>query len=227
MSESTLVTTNLLRIYRPIALWFWSAAIVGIGAALAVVLSFTDLPFSLWVQIAGPAAKYWFSVIGVLLVSSHLKQFVATGVTRHEFLAGAGLFGLIAVLLFSAVVTAGHALEQWAAGLAGPLPAGYPAASVMSEFLHVVPAELGFLVSGAAIAAGFYRFSPMRGVLLILPGVLPALVSEGLLGSDRHGVPAWSLPLGLALTVSLLVTALVAVTCQRLIRDVTIRRTTG
>lgn len=79
MSESTLVTTNLLRIYRPIGLWFWSAAIVGIGAALTVVLRFTGLPYSLWELIAGSAAKYWLSVIGVLLVSSHLKQFVATG----------------------------------------------------------------------------------------------------------------------------------------------------
>jgi hypothetical protein len=228
MTESTLVAANLLRIYRPIGLWFWSAAIVGIGVGLTAVLTFADVRFSLWVLIAGSAAKYWLSVIGVLLVSSHLRQFVATGVTRRAFLAGAGLFGLIAALLFTAVVAAGHGLEQWATGLARPLPADYPVISVVSEVLHVLPAELAFLVSGAAIAAGFYRFGPLRGFLLILPGVLPAAVSEGLLGRGPRGEPVTRLlPLGLAFTVSLLVTALVAVICQRLIRDVTIRRAMG
>lgn len=228
MTGSTLVTANLLRIYRPIGLWFWSAAIVGVGTALAVVLRFADLPFSLWLLIAGSAAKYWLSVIGVLLVSSHLRQFVATGVTRRGFLAGAGLFGLIGALLFTAVVTAGHGIEQWVQELARPLPDGYPLLSVGSEVLHVLPPELAYLVSGAAITAGFYRFGPLRGLLLILPGVLPAAVSEGLLGRGPRGEPVTRLlPLGLAVAASLLVTALVAVICQRLIRDVTIRRAMG
>jgi hypothetical protein len=227
MSESTLVTTNLLRIYRPIGLWFWSAAIVGIGVGLTAVLTFADVRFSLWVLIAGSAAKYWLSVVGVLLVGSHLRQFVATGVTRRGFLAGAGLFGLIAAVLFTAVVIAGHGLEQWAVGLAGPLPADYPVVSG-TEFFHVLPAELAYLVSGATITAGYYRFGPWRGFLLILPGLLPAAVSEGLLGRGPHGEPVTRfLPFGLAFTMSLLATALIAVLCHRLIRDVTIRRAMG
>jgi hypothetical protein len=49
-----------------------------------------------------------------------------------------------------------------------------------------------------------------------------------LLGRGDHGEPITRfLPFGLALAVSLLVTALVAMICHRLIRDVAIRRSTG
>jgi hypothetical protein len=226
MSEF-LITSNLLRIYRPVALWFFSALTLGIAVALTAVLTFADVTFSLWGMIAGMAMQYWLAVIGVLLVSSHLKQFVATGVTRREFLTGAALFGLLSAVLFAVVATAGHGLEQWAVNLAEPLPAGYPAVSVVSEFLHVLPGMLAFLVSGATITAGYYRFGPLPGFLLTVPGVLPVAVSEVLLGHGDHGEPITRLlPFGLALAVSLLVTALVAVICHRLIRDVAIRRTT-
>ena len=125
-------------------------------------------------------------------------------------------------------MTAGHGLEQWVVGLAEPLPANYPAVSVVPNFLHVLPGMLGYLISAATITAGFYRFGPWRGFLLIVPGVVPAAVSEGMLGRGEHGEPiSRLLPFGPAFGLSLLVTALVAVLCHRLIRDVTIRRSTG
>jgi hypothetical protein len=228
MSESTLVTTNLMRIYRPIGLWFWSTLIVGLAVGLAIAQAFADVQFSLWSMIAGSASRYWLAVIGVILVSSHLRQFVATGVTRRAFLSGAALFGLVTAVLFAVVVIAGHGLEQWVVGRAGPLSADYPVLSVVSEFLHVLPNGLAFLVSGATIAAGYYRFGPLRGFLLLVPGLLPVAVSEGLLGNGEHGEPITRfLPFVLALAVSLLVTALVAAICHRVIRDVVIRRAMG
>jgi|tagenome__1003787_1003787.scaffolds.fasta_scaffold20737919_2 hypothetical protein len=225
---STLVTANLLRTYRPIALWFFSAAIIGIGAGLAAVIAFGDVRFSLWVMIGGSAARYWLSAVGVLLITAHLRQFVATGVTRREFLAGAGLFGLIAAVLFTVVVLAGHGLEQWAVGLGGPLPGDYPAVSVVPEFLHVLAAELAYLVSGATVAAGFYRLGPLRGFLVLVPGVLPAAIAEMLLGRGPHGELLTRLvPLEPAVTASLAVTAVAALICRQLIRDVAIRRAGG
>jgi hypothetical protein len=228
MSESTLVTTNLLRIYRPVGLWFFSFLTLGIAIGLTVVLSVAHITFSLWGMIAGTAVQYWLAVIGVILVSLHLKQFVTTGVTRRDFLTGAAVFGLIAAVLFAVLVTAGHGLEQWAVGLAEPLPADYPVVSVFSEFLHVLPGTLAYLVSGATVTAGFYRFGPWRGFLVIVPGLLPAGLAEGMLGRGDQGEPITRLlPFGPAFAVSLLVTALVALLCHRLIRDVTIRRSIG
>jgi hypothetical protein len=228
MSESTLVMTSLVRRYRPVALWFWGAAVLGIGIALWIVASVTDVEFSLWGTIAGSAAKYWLGTVGVVLVSVHLKQFVSVGVTRHEFLDGAAWFALGAAVLFSVVLPVGHGVEQWAVGLSQPLAAGYPHVAMISEFLHTLPAELAYLVSGAAITAGYYRSGPLRGLLLMVPALLPVLVSEVLMGRDGHGqtVTRW-LPLWPAIVLSLLVTALVAAMCHRLVRDVAIRRAAG
>jgi len=228
MSESTLVTTNLLRFYRPIGLWLGSAMIVGIGIALTAVLSVGDLRFSLWLMIVGSAAKYWLLAVGIMLTGMHLRQYVSAGVTRHEFLAGAGLFGLVTAVLFAAAVIAGHGLEQWAVGLAGPLSPDYPAIAPVTEYLHVLPVELGYLVSGTAITAGFYRFGALPGLLVLVPGMLPAAVSEALLAGGPHGESITRvLPFGFAVAVSLVVTAVGAVACHRLIRDVAIRRATG
>jgi len=233
MTESRLVATSLLWIYRPVGLWFWSLMIFGVAIGVGVIVTVTEPRFSLWLLVAGSAAKYWLSVVGVLLVSTHLRQFVATGVTRRAFLAGSAVFGLAAAWLFTLIVTTGHGIEQSLLTLTrhGPLPADYPllsAGSAASEFFHVLPGELAFLVSGAAIAAGFYRFGPLPGLLLILPGLVPALVAELLLGRGQHGEPLTRfLPFGLALTLSLLATALAAAMYQRKLRDVAIPRPAG
>jgi hypothetical protein len=68
---------------------------------------------------------------------------------------------------------------------------------------------------------------PLWGTLLIVPAVLPLLVAEYLVGFEDSvgGIDARPLPYGIALAVTLAVTALGLLAVQRLTRDVAIRRT--
>src|SRR4029453_18898933 len=113
----------------------------------------------------------------------------------------------------------------------GTPPAGYPefsGAAAVREFGHYLPIGLGFLVSGAFIGAGFYRFPWWTGLALILPGIMPAITADALLGGGGADPPATrGFPYAGALAVSLLVTALMAAMIGAAMRDVPIRRTAG
>jgi hypothetical protein len=227
MSPRLLVAVNLLRIYRPIALWFLAIMVVGVAIGMTVVSRLTDPTFSLWLVMAGTAARYWLGVVGVLLISLNLRQFVANGITRHDFLAGAALFGLVAAVLFALAVPLGHGAEDLLLGGGEPL---YPATSLgtgLREFGHILPASLAFLVTGTAAAAGFYRYGAWGGLALLLPALLPVAAAEALLGVDEHGgFDARFLPYAPAALTVLAVTALGGLLVHLTLRDVAIRRAT-
>lgn len=230
MSPRLLVATNLLRIYRPVALWFWATMIVCVSLGMAIVTRFTDPTFSLWLVVAGAAAKYWLGVVGILLVSLHLRQFVANGVTRHDFLAGVLLTGVAVAVLFALAVPFGHAAEQGLLSIAGPLPPRYPTTSfgtALQEFGHVLPAALAFVAGGAAASAGFYRYGAWGGLALLPLAVLPVVAAEAMLGVDEHGgFEVRFLPYAAAALITLALAALGGLLFQRAIRDVAIRRGT-
>jgi hypothetical protein len=221
----------LFRIYRPIVVPF-AAILVTVDLFITALVTYGngEIGFSMWLVLAGNAAKYWLLVVGIMLVVMQLRQFVANGRTRHEFLAGAAVFGLIMSASFAAVVVLGHGLESVVLGAAGWRGDGYPALSLtgmLGEFGQVFPQTLGYLISGALIAAGFYRWNAWTGLVVMIGGAVPAAVASGLLGVDEFGdVPA-HLPYALALALSLTATALAAWAFHRLISDVAIRRTAG
>jgi hypothetical protein len=228
MSPRRLVAVNLLRIYRPVALWFWATMVVVVAVGMTVVNHVTEPSFSLWLVVAGAAAKYWLAVVGILLISLHLRQFVANGISRHDFLAGSALAGLPVAVLFAVAVPLGHAAEQGLMRLAGPLPAQYPTTSLgtaLQEFGHIVPAALAFLVTGAAASAGFYRFGARGGLALLPVAVLPVVAAEALLGVDEQGgFEVRFLPYAAAALITLALTASGALLFHREVRDVAIRR---
>lgn len=231
MNPRRLVAANLLRLYRPVALWFWTLMIFGIGVGMTGVTMLTDPTFSLWLIVAGAAAKYWLGVIGVLLVAVHLRQFVANGITRHDFLAGAAIAVVLVAVLSAAAVPLGHGGEQLLMSLGGPLPPKYPTTSfdtALREFGHILPAALAFLVTGAAASAGFYRFGAWGGLALLPVALLPLGAAEALLGIDEHGgFEVRFLPYAAAALITVAVTALGALLYQREVRDVAIRRGTA
>ncbi|MFI7600818.1 hypothetical protein [Actinoplanes sp. NPDC049681] len=219
------VLGSLLRRYRPVFLWTSATLLVGVGIGDAVLGTVADPAFSLWMFVAGSAVKYWLGVLGVMLVVSHLRHFAAAGVTRRALIVGGSVFGVLVCLGVGVLVPLGHGLENAAVGA---VSAGYPAwspAVALSEFGHLVPTCLAFFVSGAAAAAGFYRFGAGGGLLVVLPAVLPGIVSEELLGLGGSGeVLTRDLPYAAAVVVSLAVTGLGGLLYQRQMRDVAVRR---
>jgi len=216
-----------LRIHRPIALWFAAGLVIFVALADVVILQFTDPPFSLWMFMAGSGVKYWFGVVGVMMVATHLRQFVAAGITRRDVLA-AGLFlGVLAAVAFAVFVAAGHGVEYALRGGADGVPPAYPdwsPAVALREVGHILPSCLAFLVAGATAAAGFYRFGAWIGLPLVVPALLPIAVSEGLLGIGEKGeVLSRFLPFGAAFAASLVVTVLGALALRRAVSDVAIR----
>jgi len=226
------VVRSLFRTYRPVALWFWSIVTLVVVVTTAVLASVAEVEVSMWFLIAGQAVKWWLLILGVLLVATHLKLFVANGVTRRDFLIGGGVFGGLCAVVFALMVPIGHGVERLVWTAFGTPPDGYPAftaAAALREAGHLLPGTLGCLVSGALIAAGFYRFNWWIGLLLVVPGALPLVVADGLLGLYAAAeVPAPRLlPFAAGFALSLAVTVLGAVALRREMRDVTIRRTAG
>jgi hypothetical protein len=224
------VTRALFRFYRPIIAWFaavlLAAELVGVGVNVYV----HRLGFSMWMVLAGSAAQYWLLVVGIMLVTMQLRQFVSNGVTRHAFIAGAALFMLILSVGFALVVVLGHGVESLLLGSAGERAPTYPvagAADLVTELGRVLPGTLAWPVTGALIAAGYYRFRPWLGTLLLVPGALPAAVASGLLRVDEFGDAADRVSYLPALLLSLLATGLAAAAFHRAVRDVAIRRTAG
>ncbi len=224
------VTAILLRLWRPIVLWFVAILITVEIVAVIGIISVNPPSFSFWLVVAGAAAKYWPLVAGIMLISMYFRLFTTNGVTRHEFLAGLALFALGITVVFAAGVVIGHALESIALGLLDQRGDSYPVfrfGQAAAEFGHVLPATAAYLTSGILISAGFYRFRPWLGVLLIVPGAVPVVVADLLIKIDEHGELIQRLPYGVALVLTLAASAAAFLGAHRLMRDVAIRRTAG
>ena len=228
-----LVTINLLRIYRPVALWFLSVIIV-VMVALEVILTPLgddgDLPADgLWTLVAGSAVKYWLLVIGIMLSVMNLRTFVANGITRRDFITGAALFGIVVAVELAFIVLLGHIAESVAMGtVAGsdrshgyvPLTAG----AAIGEFGRNVPAVLAFGVSGWLIGAAYYRFNPFIGTALLAPALVPAGLTVWMLSvGDIAPISDAPLPYWPALGIVLAAVVVGYLAVRRILGDAAIR----
>ena len=224
------VTKAMFRVYRPIIVPFAVLLVVAEVIATQAVARHSDLGFSMWLVLAGHAAKYWILVIGIILVAMHLRQFVVNGATRHEFLAAVAVFGLVLSVAWAVAVPLGHGIESAVLGALDKQGPDYPtftAGGALREFGQQLPVSLAYFVSGATIAAGFYRWRAWIGLVVMVGGAVPAIVADALLGFNEWGGLTHDVPYPAALAASLAATALVAWGLHRAISDVPIRRTAG
>lgn len=226
-----LVTAVLLRAHRPSALLFWGVMLTGVTAAVVVnevLTSRWHLDDDPWLLLAGTAGKYWMLVMGVSLVAVNLRTFVANGITRRTFVAGAAGFGLLAVVGFALVLMVGTLVEQPVLRLTDPGAPTVSSGYAGTALAHHLPMLLAYLISGVLMGAGFYRFGSRIGAALLIPAVVPLVLTETLIGSD---VPAGDVPPAVpypaALAICLAVMAVGLIGARRLLADVAIRRTAG
>ncbi|GAB7050577.1 hypothetical protein [Catenuloplanes indicus] len=175
------------------------ATVALVGTLIAVHGSLTE---SVWHLGAASTVKWFVGPVAILLIPVLLRHYVALGVTRRQFLGGALLFGVGSAGAFALLFLAGLGVERFvygAAGLMDGLTDAYPVDSVGTAFAVLIRAFLIYLAhfcSGWLIGAGFYRFGPFAGLLLIAPSMIPALGSELLFGTE------WS-PIGAATVAGL------------------------
>jgi hypothetical protein len=225
------VFRTLFLLYRTILIWF-GVIMLGVEVIGLTVIERTvgQSTFSFWLVMAGSASKYWPLVVGIILLSLHMRLFVANGITRGEFLGGVALFGVAVTVLFAALVTIGHAVESVllsALDLRGPTYPAFMLGRAASEFGHLLPSSMAYMVTGLLVTAGFYRFSPWVGVPLIIPGAIPLAVADNLVTFDEFGHTPDRLPYVAALVLTLAVIVAGFLVLYRVMRDAPIRRTSG
>ena len=218
---------SLIRTYRVVGLWFWGVITVVVVVASVVTARFDGIDLSLWEVITGQASKYWLLVLGVSL-TTQLRLHVSNGLTRRDFLLGAGAFGLLTAVVFAALVPLGRGVEWMFRNGSGDYP-DFTAGEALRDFGHYAPGAVGWLLTGALCAAGFYRYSWWAGLLLIIPFALPLAIPETLLGLYAAADEPSSklVPFGAGLALSLVAGAAGAVVLRLLIRDVPIRPAGG
>ncbi|MEU8814096.1 hypothetical protein [Actinoplanes sp. NPDC048796] len=222
---------TLFRLYRPILLIFWGIMLAVEVIGLVVIdQAVGPNRFSFWIVMAGAAIKYWPLVAGILVISLHLKLFVANGITRGEFLGGLAMFAVALTALFAALVTVGHAIESTLLGALDLRGATYPVFTLdgaLAEFGHLLPGSMAYMVTGMLVTAGFYRWNPWIGVPLIIPGAIPLAVADNLVRFDQFGETPHRLPYGPALVITLTVLVAGFLVVYGVMRDTPIRRTSG
>jgi hypothetical protein len=227
----TVVTRTLFRSYRPATLFFLCLVTVVAVTVNLVNAALADVRFSWWSLVGGEAVRCFMLVLGVTLVATHLRLYVANGVTRRTFLLGAGVFAALHAAGLAGVLLLGRGAEQLLWSAFGSLPADYPRfspAEAASLLGHVLPGALAGLVTGALVAAAFYRFTWWVGLLLVVPGVLP-LVSAAILLGLYTGVAQrpFAVPVAVGVAVTLTLTLAGAWLVRRFLGEVAIPRAAG
>lgn len=221
---------TLFRVYRPVVLWFGVALLLIEAAAVTAILILGPAPVSLWLVIGGSATKYWLLVVGTILVTTNLRQFVANGVTRREFLLAAAALGAAIAVAVAILIPLGHGLENAVFAATDRRAAGYPvfsAGRAFAEFGRSLAGSLAYFVSGGLFGAVFYRYSPWAGIAQLVPAAVPLFASQALLGYDPTQTADGLLPYLPALLITFGVVAAGAFWLRQTIRDVAIRRTPG
>jgi len=216
--------------------------------ALALVVSFlgplalsqyNDITLSTWFYTAN-VAKWFTAFVGGGFVATLVPSMIAAGLTRREFAAAVGVFGLVWSAVLGAVVIAGLAVERvyydamgWSQGIdASDVIAPIGSWSDTLAFAAVYPLMyLAYFAAGTVIGAASYRWEN-AGWLLLIP-ILPIVFSldNALYDTEPFG-PGWMGFLGgfidewgrgLLLTGVALVALGLAAAARRILIDIPLR----
>lgn len=217
---------------------YW-AIMLAIYVLLVGVLAATGvLERSMWEPIAGPPPRYWLLSMGVL-TAVQVRLFIANGITRRQHAEASALLYLALAVLFAAIAAVGYAAERpiyEAAGLMDRLTEPYPVhtlADMGGEFVAGIVINYLYLLSGALIGIGFYRFNWMAGIAFIPLALIPPTIAEvafdahwsGTGINDALDLPRAPFPVGLAIAAVML--AIFLAGTYRIFRTVPVRPATS
>ncbi|GGK72214.1 hypothetical protein Ppa06_30480 [Planomonospora parontospora subsp. parontospora] len=229
--------TRLLAAHSYFALLLFAAYVVVVAVIAVGVDVFGTLNRSAW-EAAVQLPRWYALFVGVALIREYLPLYLAHGQTRRQFGAQAAVTIALFAPFLSALITVGYLLETLLYGLAGR-PQVIDRVHLFTEptqvplvFAEYLVEFVAWIVAGAFIAAGFYRWQG-GGLLLIPVGVGLWILVEGAIGKelrlpfigDRLSGLSADLPqsTGLALGVGLGVFVFGLAATWAIIRDVPLR----
>lgn len=204
--------------------WFWGVMILVYAAIGTGIWLWGSTDISLW-ETSTNSTKGTMTALGVMLTPVYLPVMIAAGVTRRSFVVAATSAMASLAVGSSLLVTLGFVIERpifEAAGIPETLQSDHLYANVSQ--LHLIFTEalllqLAYGMSGFLIGLCFYRFGAIIGVLLILPGAVPAGLTEATItGGTWFGPDAgvafgegWPLWVQVVLPVVLIAAAVVTI----------------
>ncbi|GAB7043360.1 MULTISPECIES: hypothetical protein [Catenuloplanes] len=208
-----------------------------IAVYLVVVLSVGfvgTLDASMWLNVGGAPPRYWLLSMGIVTVVG-ARVYVAMGVTRRQLAEAHLVLYAATALFFAAVQVAGYLPEHAvyaATGTLDRLAEPYPvtgAGDAARALLTGTVLNLVYLVAGALIGIGFYRYRLWGGLVIIPVAALAPVAAEAAFDIQWAGrginrlldLPPATLPAGLAIAAAILLLTLTAT--YRMYRTMPIR----
>jgi hypothetical protein len=200
--------------------------VVIVGAAVVNGIVNDPVTVSVWQWPALIWVRYPIAAVGAMLVTVSLPIFLANGVTRRQFHAGAVAFGASVITILAAMSIVGFGLERLVY-----LVGGFDVALVDQRPLQMFVTYLVllgcYLVSGYLIGGTVTKWPPRVAGWLITLCVAPLVAGEIVLGTFWGGVENGNVqaPIPLAVGVPLMLAVVVAGTYAGFLvmRDVAVR----
>lgn len=178
--------------------WPWILAAVVLAAILpAVIAQYRAVDVSAWFYAAN-AGKFFTAITGGLFLFALFPILIAQGMTRREFAAAMGVFGLVWSFVLGALAVAGflgeHAVYgvfDWnhAIGRDGGDLQLESIGAVIDAALPYPPLYLLYFTAGAMIGAACCRWD--AGWLIIVPVVPVTIALDDAISSTEPWGPGW------------------------------------
>lgn len=185
MSDTTVIAGSLVRGGR----WFLGGIIgiqllvaMGIAVGNGIVKAPDPVEDSVWEMPGVVWIRYPLLGLGAALVGTTLVPYLANGVTRRQYLAGAGLYGYGTCAAIALLGVVGLGVERVIYAIGG-WEVDIDDVSVPLMFVSYVLLLVAYVLTGALLALSYARWRPSRASLALVPFVLPMIGAEVLLGT--------------------------------------------
>ncbi|KHL11264.1 hypothetical protein CLV56_3087 [Mumia flava] len=212
--------------------YFWAIVVAITIAVLYLTDRYGEVEGTVADGILG-SEKIFLGVMGIIIPLAMLSLHLAAGGTRRALFRGLLGAGVALAVTFAMAGAAGMLVESLVADAAG-WPGSVQDARLYDEagdFFAIVLSwslsGLAYFLGGATVGIAYSRWGPFRGTVVLVPMIAAVAAVEVMLGGGALG-PVFTQMADqtagvVAVAVSVVIIAVLAVVLHRTIRDVPIR----